>query len=439
LQYKINDLTDSEKEIEVILTYDEVKSDIEAEVKKQTKDIQLPGFRKGKVPLSMIKKMYGDALEYEASEKIANAKFWEVSEEKGLKPVGQPTLTDIKFKPGENLSFKVKYEVVPQIDVKDYTGLEVELPFFEVKEDDIEHELKHILKSNSTTGDTEIIGDHNNFLINVDVQRVDENGNPVESSKPETLDIDLSNERVNSEIIENSRGKKVGDSFSFSFKDEKKVKKDDGSEEDMVENFSYTAKINSIKEIKLPEINEEFVKKITKDKLSSEAELRDGIRKDVQNYYDQKTDEFLRNRLLQLIVEKNDFKPPQTLVRNVLDELIKQEEENQKKSGYGKFNRQEAEKYLYKSAEMEVKWFLIKNAILKKEGIEITDDELKELAKNDAVKTGLPEEKLVNYYKSSNMIEKLSDKKLFDFLKEKTKIKKVKPEDFKNKEVKENK
>jgi hypothetical protein len=124
---------------------------------------------------------------------------------------------------------------------------------------------------------------------------------------------------------------------------------------------------------------------------------------------------------------------------NVLENIIKQEEENHKKSGYGKFNKEEAGKRFYNSAVLEVKWFLLKRAVLKKEGIEVTDDELKELAKNDAVKTGLPEEKLINYYKSSNFLEKLLDKKLFDFLREKSEIKKVKPEDFKNKEIKENK
>ncbi len=122
MEYKIIDLTESEKEVEVTLPYDEIKKEIESEVLKQTKNIQLPGFRKGKVPLSMIKKRFGDALEYEASEKVANARFWEVSKEKELNPIGQPQLIDIKFNPGEDLFFKVKYEILPEIEVKDYKG-----------------------------------------------------------------------------------------------------------------------------------------------------------------------------------------------------------------------------------------------------------------------------------------------------------------------------
>ena len=438
MEYKIIDLTESEKEVEVKLPYDEIKKEIESEVLKQTKNIQLPGFRKGKVPLSMIKKRFGDALEYEASEKVANARFWEVSKEKELNPIGQPQLIDIKFNPGEELFFKVKYEILPELAVKDYKGNKIELPDFNVRDEEIEHEIEHILKANSTTGGVEAVGEDNNYIINIEIQRVDENGNPLQESKPEVVDIDLTNERVNSEIIENSKGKKAGDSFTFSFKDEHTHKVGD-KEEKHVENLHYNAKLNSVKKIIMPELNEELIKKVTKEKLSTEQELRDGIKKDIQSYYDQKVGELLRDKLLQLIVEKNDFTPPQTMVRNVLDDLVKHEEEVQKKAGYKKFDREDVEKKLLKTAELEVKWFLIKKAIFKKENISVNDDDLKELAKKDAEKTGLPEDKLINYYKTSNIGERLLDNKLFDFLKEQNEITKVDPENLINKKPEETK
>jgi trigger factor len=130
LEVKINDINTSERELEVTFQYDEIKSDIESEVQKQTKKIQLPGFRKGKAPASVLKKMYGDALEYEASEKVANDRFWQISKEKDLKPIGQPYLKDIKFNPGTDLYFKILYETYPSLDVNEYKGLEIEDPDF---------------------------------------------------------------------------------------------------------------------------------------------------------------------------------------------------------------------------------------------------------------------------------------------------------------------
>ena len=430
MEYKINELSLSEKEIEVTLPYEEIQNDIQSEVKKQSKNIQLPGFRKGKVPVTVLKKMYGDALEYEASEKVANNQFWEIAKEKHLHPLGQPTMTDIKYNPGENLQFKVKYETMPEIEVKDYTENEIEIPDFQVKDEEVESEIKYILKANSTNEPAGQVGDGNNYILNVEVVRINDKDEPFDGAKPEKLQIDLTNERVQPEILENAKGKKTGESFNFSFKDERTVKNDKGEDEKVSENFIYKADIKEIKKIVSPELNEELIKKVTKDKVTTEEELREQIRKDIQSYYDQRIDEMTRDRLINAIVSKNEFTPPNFLIMNVLDDMVKREEEEVKKQGYRKFNKAEAENKFRKFAELEVKWFLIKNAIAKKENISVSDDDLKTLAEKDAEKTGIAVDKLINYYKSSNYGEKLIEGKVFDMLKEKNNIKKVDPEKF---------
>jgi len=425
LEVNINELTSSEKELEVKLNYDEIKTEIESEVLKQTKKIQLPGFRKGKAPLSMLKKMYGDALEHEASEKIANSKFWAVAKDKELKPIGTPQLTDIKFNPGENLSFKVRYETIPDLKVEGYTGKEIEIPNFVVKDGDVEHEIEHIIRANGKLEETDTVGASNNYIIKAEVQRLNEQDEPFEGSKPELMEIDFTNHGINPEILENAKDKKVEDSFNFSFTDERKIKNNEGIEETKSETFRYSAVIKDIKRIALPELNEELIKKVTKDKVTTTEQFKEEIKKDIQAYLDQRTNEILRDRLMMLIVKENDFVPPAIFVNNILEDMIKREEEEAKKQRFKKFDRNEAYNRLKPAAELEVKWFLLKDAIQKQENISVTDDELNELAKKEAEKTGIGIEKLINYYKSSNLIEKISDKKLFDFLKEKNQIKKV--------------
>ena len=427
MELQVKEISTSEKELEITLKYDEVKNDIEEEVKKQSKDIQIPGFRKGKVPTAVLKRRFGDALEFEASEKVANTHFWKIADEKSLKPIGQPTMTDLKFQPGEDLHFKVKYEFVPEIDAVDYTDQEVEIPDFVVKDAEVEMEIKNIIRSNRTFEETEVVGDDNNFLLDVQLFRLNEDGKP-ENEKGEKIEIDLTNEGVNKEIIDNSRGKKAGDTFTFSFDDERTIKNDKGEDEKVKEHFNYKVEVNGVKKITLPELDAELIKKVSKDKVSTEEELRDQIKNDIQNYYNQKTEELLRGKIIKTIIENNDFTPPSTLVTNILEQLVKSEEEYLKQQRVPNVNVEELKERYKKTAENDVKWFLLKSEIQKKENISVTDDELEKLAEEEAEKTGISKDKLLGFYKSSGQNDKLLDKKLFDFLKEKNNIKKVDPE-----------
>ncbi|MBK7229202.1 MAG: trigger factor [Ignavibacteriales bacterium] len=432
MEYNVVDISSSEKEVEIKLNYDEIKNEIEEEVKKQTKKIQVPGFRKGKAPISMLKKMYGDAFEYEASEKIANTFFWKVAEENQFKPIGQPSMTDLKFEPEKELSFKVKYEIIPLLDIQNYKGLTFDIPDLIAGDDEIAKEIDYIRKSNKTLEDTDVITDENH-TIDAEIVMIEKNGEKLDENITEKMQIDLTADGIAKDIIKNSKNKKVGESFNFTFKDEHKHKLEDGTEESHKEEFTYKVSILGIKKVVLPELNEEIIKKATRDKVSTESELREEIKKDIQTYYDQQTEEMIRVKFVSEILKKNEFDPPKSLVNNILEEYVKSEEEKAKKSKYP-FNKEETRTRLQKSAESEVKWYLIKNEIQKKESLTIDDSDYTQLAEKEFQKTGLPVDKLINYYKTSNQGERILDQKLFDFLKSNSTLNKVHPDKLKAKQ-----
>ena len=148
METKVNKISDKEREVEVTLDYEEIKEDIDKAYQKERKNISMDGFRKGKVPMGMIKKMYGEAIEYKASEDIASNKFWDAVKQENLEPVGQPALTDLDFQMGEQLNFKVKFEVIPEIEVDNYKDLEVEKPVFNVTDEMVEKEVDHMFLGN---------------------------------------------------------------------------------------------------------------------------------------------------------------------------------------------------------------------------------------------------------------------------------------------------
>ncbi|MBU1098991.1 MAG: trigger factor [Bacteroidetes bacterium] len=430
LEYNVKVISDYENEIEVKLSYDDIKPEIEAAYKEERKTITHPGFRKGKVPLSILKKMYGEAIEYKASEQIANKKFWDVVDEKDLKPISTPHLSDIIFNPGENLEFKVKYEIKPEIEVKDYKSQKIEKPVFKVKEEDIEAEVKNLLKSAATFEEAEKT-ESEDYRITVDLQKVDEAGVEMEGQKSANIAIDLSDEKVSPQIRQNAIDKKVGETFNFEFVDEHMH-----GEEKHTETYRYVAKITKIEKIVIPEADAEYFKKVTKDKATNIEELKDFMRDNFEKYYEQQSESIFGNNLLDTIVKNNDFTAPPGYVQLLAERMTEAEIENAKRKNTRLPEKNILLENIKPRAEWNAKWQIIMEKIVDLENLKVEDADLEALAKEEADKTGISEEKLMNFYRDSRRADTLLEDKVIAFLKENNTIKEVDAEE-KAKEIKE--
>lgn len=429
---KVNVLSNIEHELEVNLTYDEISNEIKEVYKKESKTISMPGFRKGKVPMQLLQKTYGDAIEYKASEDIANKKFWEIVEEMKLEPISTPSMTDLDFVRGEKLFFKVKYEVKPVLELKDYKGVESEKPIFKVKESEIEAEIESIKKSKATYEETEIAADKFH-RITVDLQRKDKDGTLIVGSRSENIVIDLSDTNITPAIAEGAIGKKTGDMFDFNFIDEHKH-----GEETHREEFFYDAEIKKIEKLVFPEENEEFFKSISNDKAANNDELKAHISENYQKYFDQQSERIFKNNLLKKIVENNDFTPPKGFVELLANRMVESEKEQAKRHNQKTMDDEELKNQLYPRAEWNAKWQIIMEQIAETENIVLNDSDLEEIVKKDAESTGIPVEKLVKFYKDSKRDISLLEEKVIDFLVENNKVIEVDPE-LKSKEAKDNK
>ncbi|MBI9071024.1 MAG: trigger factor [Melioribacteraceae bacterium] len=412
MESKVNILTDCEHELEVTLNYDEIKGDIDRAYKEEGKTIQIPGFRKGKAPLAMIKRIYGDAIEYKATEKIANDHFWKIVEKEKLEPISTPSMNDLDYQPGEKLSFKVKFEVKPKLELKDYKGLEIEKPIFTVKDDSIESEVKIALKSKSEFAEAEKV-ENEDYRVTVDLQRMDEENNPIEGNISKDMVLDLSEEKINPQIKENTIGKKVGEKFEFTFTDEHST-----APEKTGEVFKYEGLINKIEKMVLPEATEELLLELSQNKAKTLDEFKATIRENYEQYFTSQSDSIYTNTLLNRIVENNDFEAPQGYVDNLLKNMIEQEKEQAKRQNMPALTDEQYKEQLSQRALWTAKWQIISENIIAVEEIKVEDKDLEELAEKEAAKIGISKEKLMGYYKSSGRAAQLLDEKVFDFLKE---------------------
>ncbi|MBA4317356.1 MAG: trigger factor [Flavobacterium sp.] len=411
LEVKVNGVSAGINEIEVILTYEEIKPEIEEAYQEEKKTIVIDGFRKGKAPMQMIKKLYGEAIEYKASEKIAQKKFWDVADEKQLKPISAPQMIDLDFVPFEKLSFKIKYEVKPKLELKGYKGLEIEKPVFKIKDEEVETEIKYLYKSQGKFEPADLV-ENADYKIACDLQRTNVD-DPAKAAKSHDIQIDLSDPKVNIEIVNNAIGKKLGDKFSFTFVDEHKH-----GEETHREEYAYEAEIKKVEKFVNPEETEEFFKKISKDKVTSLEGLKAELVNNMETYYKNQSEQIYMNTLLNKVVENNDFPAPPGFTATVLKQFVEMEKENAKRYNVNAFDEKAAENQLRGRAEWNAKWRIILENIAEAENIKVEENELEELAAKEAEKTGISVAKLVKYYKDSNREELLLEDKVVKFLTE---------------------
>lgn len=417
---KVNIISESEHELEVTLSYEEISEEIKAAYKKEAKSITMPGFRKGKVPMHLLKKVYGEAIEYKASEDIANKKFWDIVKEKNLEPISTPSMVDLDFVPGEKLFFKISYEVKPELELKNYTKQVIEKPVFKVRDEDIETEIENIRKSKASFEETEDAADEKT-KITVNLQRKDKDGNALEGQISENIALDLSDPKVNPEIVTNAVGKKVGETFEFTFTDEHKH-----GEETHKEEFFYDAEVVKVEKFVYAEENEEFFETVSNKKAKTLDELKSFLKENFENYMNGQADQIFRSNIIKMVMDGNEFKVPDGYVENIAERMLQMEKQNAQQYKTP-FNEAEMRPQMKPRAEWNAKWQILLENLARIEKLEVTDADLEEIAKEEAEKTGISAEKMVKYLKDSGRKDSLLEEKVLKFLEENNTINEVDP------------
>lgn len=431
METTITPVHESVSEIKITLTPDQYAGSLEKNINDEIKKISIPGFRKGKVPKSVIEKMYGESLRYQAAEKIATDTFYKYVEDNKLYVYGTPKITEFDFKPEADLVYTVQYEHTPNLVLRQYKDLEIEIEELEVTDAMVEEEITRILNTKATKEDAEKIeGDE--YVASVELLRVATPSDHPEhqhdhhhDDQPIPLDVNLTNEGVNENLREVLKGKKVGDDFEFSFEDAHSHKHDDGTEEEHKETISYKGNIKKIQKLVFPALTEEFCKAESRDKATNEAEFRALIRSEFQAYFDDQTEEMIRMKLDDKLIELNDFTPPDALVQNYLGQVVESRLKQQKEQG-GHYSKAQLEKIMAEPSKRFVKLFFIEEEIMKAENITVTDQTVEDFAKKNAEKMNVPYETLVKLYQNDDFKKDFLKKEFHEFLKKNSTIKKVK-------------
>jgi trigger factor len=410
----VEELTSVDKEVTLKANREDLQEDFDKAYKKYKSQIQLPGFRPGKVPMGLVKKRFGKEIEQEEISNIVQ-KVFEKEVVPEYEPVGETEMVDFQW---ENDELEVKFKIgsKPEVEVSDLSKIEVNKMVHDVTDEEVDEEIERTLEREGNWEDVDEKAEETSKLI-VDVRTLDADGNPVEGEADENQEIDLRQEGAK-EFQKELVGKKPGDVV--------KMEMGDGDDTDR---FEVTVK--KVQKLHKAEMNEELMKEQSNGEAENEDEFKSYIKSRMQQYYDKTADDLFKNDVADALVEAHDFEVPDTFVAQIQSSYVDQLKQQQGGQLPEQFDAATYKDGMKDRAVREAKWSFISNKLQETfEEIEIKPEDIDEHLAVEAARYGMGADQLKQYYaQNPDMLEQLRssirENKVFDILQDKVAIKEL--------------
>lgn len=398
--------------LEIFLTKEEIRPFIEAGFRKIQQNVNVPGFRPGKVPRPMLEKMYGKAVENDSHIDIVNEYFPKIAKEENFLLIDNPNLKDIQ-KTDDGTRYVIEFHTVPEFELSDYKSLELYEPVHVVTSDEIENELEEIALKHAEYEDAETVDSHD-FVVHLGVELAnqehehdhDHDHDHEGHHHHEHQSIYLRDQRVDSEFRSLFLNRKAGENFTHTTTSQ-------------AGEFEYRYIIEGVQKVNPKPIDDALAALESNDQFTNLEDFRRDLEFRLQDYWDDKSRTEMENQIMDKITRDNShIIVPASLKENALESLI----ENLKQQYRVKKEDKQFDALLRtqydKLAENYARWDMIKNKITKDEKIEIEDYDIDDwIAKVKKAFPAYEDSMLRNLIEQDeNIKNQILSKKVFDFI-----------------------
>ena len=354
---------------------DSLKDGYSAVCNKYQRKARVPGFRQGKTPMSLILQRFKNEIREDFLEAAVQKHLIEAIKQEKLEPLDHPHIHEMTYNEGEPLKFTAEFEVLPELNLSNYRGLEIERVTVDVKDEEVEAAIKtmqdRMAQYVPVSGRAIQSGD---FAV---LSYVGKFGDPSKKDiEAKDIYCEVGSENTLAEFNENLVGAHAGDKKSFGVK----YPVDFPNKELAGTEVQYEIDIQEIRQKQLPELNDEFAKDA--GQYGSLEELRNKVRESITSNREQAAQSEMQEKLVELIIQDNPFDVPAVMVRkqaeNRLNDYVRSliaRGVHPKTLDINWTEFQERQKEL---AVTDVKVALILEHIAAKENITVTEEELDE-------------------------------------------------------------
>lgn len=363
-------LSGCKREIELEIDADQVMKEFNRIVVQYSSQAKIRGFRPGKVPRNIIKQKFYPELKESLINSLVPKALNNEFKAQNINPVGIPVVNDLDFKEGEPLRLKAHFEVWPEFELPDYKKIKVKQKEIEVSPSEIEHSLED-LRARSA----EYVPVEGRGVVDGDYAAVELKGKDMESKKSLPLEkgVILAGHQDNEEILnKNLMGSKPGDEKTFTIEHDK----DHQNKRLAGKRIEYIMKVISIKEKKLPELDDEFARGL--GDFKSLTELKDKIEKEIISTKEKASRNEMAEEIIIKISDKLSVELPETLVEQESLAVTQRLLSSRAKQNLSKEELDQLKTEGKRKAEQNLKNHLILQKIAEKEKLEVKDEELQE-------------------------------------------------------------
>jgi len=306
MQFNIEKLSNLERRLSVAIPAETIDNEVLKRLKELAPKVNIPGFRRGKIPFAMIQKQYGDAVRAETVEKMISSTYAENLRKENLTPAGPPHLDSISTKPHEPLSYSISFEIYPEIKITDLDQIKLEKITATIAEQDIDKFLEHLRTSHSNwkeATDTQHAAQKGERLV-VDYELMVENET---RETKQDYQFELGAGRNLADFEQPLYDGKIGDELHFTLKFPGQYEKSCAGREG---NFKVT--IKKILQAAPPTLDDAFAEKLgISGGLNA---LRAEVKKTLEAEINRLSASRLRTELMDALLAKHPFDVPKCLV-----------------------------------------------------------------------------------------------------------------------------
>lgn len=437
---EISKLENSAVKLTATIAKEDVVSGYNKSISKYAKNVQLPGFRKGHVPVKVLEQKYGDSLKQEVLADLIDESLNQIfaeEESKDIRPLPytQPRLDGDKlpeFSTDKDLTFSVVYDVFPSVEVKDFSKIEVKEPQVEIGEKELNEELKAIQERNAVVIDKkegEPVEKDN--IVTIDYKELDDSGAAIPGSEREgfvfTVGTGENIYKIDDEIVGMKKNETKEISKTYDAKEENK------DLAGKTKKISVTVK--AIKLRNLPALDDELAQDVS-EKYKTLDDLKKDISKGLESAKNRKIAELKSQSLLEQLVEKNPIVLPKSMIQAEMESrwrMMAQQfqttpEQLEKMISASGQSKENMLTQWTGDAEKMLKSRLIVDALIREKNIAVTPEEVEAEFAKIADESGSTIEEVKEHYEDARakeyIIDEIKENKLYDELYKQVKVSK---------------